>query len=110
MLSDPPRSSGLVMPWVPALAPPREQYLLLWSLSLKQDNICQGLTRGGEESPLPFVLHPLIHPVNPINPYPPFQGNDQVRFELTCYSLAPQIKVRCCSSPGGPCEQDMEVQ
>lgn len=28
------------------------------------------------------------------------QGNDQVRFELTCYSLAPQIKVRPCSSPG----------
>ncbi|XP_039085485.1 argininosuccinate synthase [Hyaena hyaena] len=25
------------------------------------------------------------------------KGNDQVRFELTCYSLAPQIKVRYCS-------------
>ena len=28
-----------------------------------------------------------------------FQGNDQIRFELTCYSLAPQIKVGCCFSP-----------
>lgn len=28
-----------------------------------------------------------------------FQGNDQVRFELSCYSLAPQIKVSSCSSP-----------
>lgn len=34
---------------------------------------------------------------------PVFQGNDQVRFELTCYSLAPQIKVRYCSSPQGEC-------
>uniref|UniRef100_A0A452SKL0 Argininosuccinate synthase n=1 Tax=Ursus americanus TaxID=9643 RepID=A0A452SKL0_URSAM len=28
------------------------------------------------------------------------KGNDQVRFELTCYSLAPQIKVRCCPRLG----------
>lgn len=32
-----------------------------------------------------------------------FQGNDQVRFELTCYALCPNIKVRHPkSSPGDP--------
>lgn len=37
----------------------------------------------------------------PHNRCPLFQGNDQIRFELTCYSLAPQIKVRRCFSRGG---------
>lgn len=40
---------------------------------------------------------PPVPSVALISPCPLFQGNDQVRFELTCYSLAPQIKVRCGS-------------
>lgn len=44
---------------------------------------------------------PRCHPLALINPCSLFQGNDQVRFELTCYSLAPQIKVSCCSCPWG---------
>lgn len=50
------------------------------------------------------LLLPRPHPPRsaaPHNPCPLFQGNDQVRFELTCYSLAPQIKVRRCFSRGG---------
>uniref|UniRef100_A0A8C4PKB1 argininosuccinate synthase n=1 Tax=Equus asinus asinus TaxID=83772 RepID=A0A8C4PKB1_EQUAS len=36
-------------------------------------------------TPTPFMA--------PDHPDSMFQGNDQIRFELTCYSLAPQIKV-----------------
>lgn len=25
--------------------------------------------------------------------FPPLQGNDQIRFELTCYALYPKVKV-----------------
>lgn len=41
----------------------------------------------------PLVLQPLKFSISM------FQGNDQIRFELTCYSLAPQIKVRWSSFP-----------
>lgn len=101
MLSAPRRSSGQGVPWVPVLAPP--------SICFFGPCPYNKITYR-EESPLPSVLHLLGHPVPLINPYRLFQGNDQVRFELTCYSLAPQIKVRCCSSPGGPWEQDREDQ
>lgn len=51
---------------------------------------------------LPDPLIPAPAPVLWLltTPCSVFQGNDQVRFELTCYSLAPQIKVRCCPPLG----------
>lgn len=100
-LSAPRRSSGQGVPWVPVLAPP--------SICVFGPCPYNKITYR-EESPLPSVLHLLVHPVPLTNPYRLFQGNDQVRFELTCYSLAPQIKVRGGSSPGEPWEQDREEQ
>uniref|UniRef100_A0A8B9EW41 argininosuccinate synthase n=1 Tax=Anser cygnoides TaxID=8845 RepID=A0A8B9EW41_ANSCY len=54
-----------------------------------------GLTRMGSCAPLArrTVGHPPPIPDNP-SAFPfAFQGNDQVRFELTCYALCPSIKV-----------------
>lgn len=86
-------------PWGPVLAPRTEQHLLLWSLALKQDSNVTGWHCVRRELSAVLWSIPRCHPVALIIPCSLFQGNDQVRFELTCYSLAPQIKVRCCSSP-----------
>ena len=86
-------------PWGPVVAPRMEQHLLLWSLALKQDSNVTGWHCVRKEPSAILSSIPRCHPVALIIPCSLFQGNDQVRFELTCYSLAPQIKVRCCSSP-----------
>lgn len=59
----------------------------------------EGAVEGRPALPLPRNPSTSPYSVAPETPRCVFQGNDQIRFELTCYSLAPQIKVGCCSSP-----------
>jgi argininosuccinate synthase len=63
------------------------RYLL--GTSLARPCISQGLIRVAREEKAQFISHGATG-----------KGNDQVRFELSCYALWPQVKVNvlCCNT------------